>query len=59
MCLPGATQAAKDMPTLECKLTNGAGAATRHLPQQRSDPRASATRTVPAILALNAEDNGE
>ena len=57
--MPGAANIAKGMPSLEYKLTSGAGAATRHLPQKKSEMRVSATRTVLVIQTINAEEYGE
>ena len=57
--LPGAAKNAKAMSSLESKVITGAGAATRHLPQVKSDPRVSATRNVLAIPTINAETRGE
>ena len=57
--LPGAAKNAKAISSLESKAFTGAGAATQHLPQVKSDLRVSATRNVPAIPTINVETRGE
>ena len=51
--MPGAKKIAKTMPSLECKPTTGAGVATQHLLQIKSDLRPNVAGVVLAIPTIH------